>query len=305
MRQERWSYKDFDAFGRWYSVSRHRKTGRPAAATTLRTKQVHVAAVANMIGAPDEVFLGTSLGSRSEIVFLLDRLATKMTPGAMRQAVYALRSYGDYAVAQGWVKQHEVRTGDVPPRNPQPAIVCYSVEEMETFIASARGKGLRWWAFLCFMADTGRRVDEVLRLRWDWFRLDSTPPYIELPETKNGKPQYVPLPSRLYLQVFTPENIERLKAERRTGNRRWNRDPEEHPFPWAYTTVYNIFARFCVQAGLPNRGFHNFRHSVITHRLAAGMPLQAVSALAGHSSTAITDRRYNHTDALSFAHLLN
>lgn len=304
--KKHWSYKDFQDFGRWYSWHRRQETGRPASPNTLRTKQVHVAAAANTLAAPDEMFLGTSLGERSRVVFLMDKVASRMTPGAMRQHVYALSNYGDYAVAQGWIPKHEVRPADVPSRNPDKAIVCYSEEEMEQFVEASRGRGLRWWAFMCFLTDTGRRVGETLGLRWEWFRLDGDIPYIELPTTKNGQAQYVPMPRRLRTEVFTPGNISRLKGESREGQRNdWNRPVAEHPFPWSYGTARARFEYLCRVTGLPNRGFHNFRHTVITNRLARGMPLQAVSALAGHSSTAITDRRYNHTNALTFAHLID
>jgi integrase len=65
--------------------------------------------------------------------------------------------------------------------------------------------------------------------------------------------------------------------------------------------VESRFSRFAERAGLPDRGFHCFRHTVITERLARGVPLQAVSRLAGHSSVAVTDSRYNHADALAYS----
>lgn len=84
----------------------------------------------------------------------------------------------------------------------------------------------------------------------------------------------------------------------------YSRDIEQHPFPWKYGTLHGRFARFCDRTGLPNRGFHCFRHTVITERLARGVPMHAVSRLAGHSSVAVTDARYNHADALSYAHYI-
>lgn len=303
----RLGYRDFDGFGRWYNNRRYRKAGRAASPHTLRTKQVHLAAAANLLGLQGEEFLGDALSSRDNVVFLMGLIDARMTPGAARQAVYALRSFGEYAEAMRWCSRAEVVDSDIPPRNPDKPISVYSPSEMETFVTAARGVDLHWWVLMAFLTHTGRRVGESLDLRWEWLRSDAKHPYFELPGTKNGENQYVPLDKFLREEVFTPTNIARMKArERFQGRRReGGKSCREYVFPWPYSTVHGRFARFCERSGLPNRGFHNFRHTVITTRLADGMPLQAVSALAGHSSSAITDRRYNHTTALSFAHLLD
>src|SRR3546814_17476037 len=81
-------FKDFDAFGRWYTERRRRSTGRSASPNTLRTKQVHLARICNEMGYQEGVFLCHALCDRREVVFILDRLAAKMPPGAMRVAVY-------------------------------------------------------------------------------------------------------------------------------------------------------------------------------------------------------------------------
>lgn len=299
--QKPFGYKDFDAFGRWYSTHRLRTTGRPASPATIKTKQTHIARLCNL---DEGVFRGATLCDRSQVVFLLDRIAAQMSPGAARVAVYALMDYGAFLEAQGTLERGSVALSkaDVPPKNPQPAISVYSAEEMETFVSAARGVDVRWWAFMTYLVDTGRRVGETLGLRWAYFRLDESPAYVELPGTKNGDNQYVPLTRRLVEDVFTPENIEWMKqTPLRKGSSANVGDPKDQPFPWSYNVARARFGRFCKRAGLPDKGFHCFRHTVITERLARGVPIQAVAALAGHRSVATTDQRYNHTTALSYA----
>ncbi|MDQ1449885.1 MAG: integrase [Actinomycetota bacterium] len=146
-----------------------------------------------------------------------------------------------------------------------------------------------------------RRVGEVLSLRWEWLHLDGETPYFELPYTKNRRQAFVPLSNRLRTEVYVPSVMHRLQHVNET-NRQRNKSQAEYVFPWTYQTVYDRFDDFCERAGLPNRGFHCFRHTKATEMLARGVPIQAVSALLGHSSIATTDRRYNHCDALTFAH---
>jgi integrase len=294
-------YRDFDDFGRWYTERRRRTTGRPASAVTCRNKQQRVAyAQEHFSGEPWEL-----LGHRPSWEHFLDAQAARMTPGSLRTLVYAMRDYGDFLVATGQLEAHVVRPEDVPPQNPMPAIDVYTEAEMDRLLEGSWAKGQRWGAFINTLGHTGRRVGEVLSFRWDWLRLNEQPAHILLPETKTGEPQYVPLNTVLREEVFTPHLIRRLKEERREGRRAWHRSPQDYPFPWSYSTVHGMFDRYCDNLGVENRGFHNFRHTVITGRLAAGMPIQAVAALAGHSSVQTTDIRYNHTNALTYASLLD
>jgi integrase len=56
--------------------------------------------------------------------------------------------------------------------------------------------------------------------------------------------------------------------------------------------------------GVPDRGFHNFRHTRAPALLAKGVPIHAVSSLIGHASVSTTDRIYNHANALAHAQWL-
>ena len=297
-------YDDFQEFRDWYRMQRRRRSGRTASEHTLRTKSVYLARTARETGAESPEVLANLLTQPVVAGRLLRHFEEAITPGAARVAVYALLNFAEYAVDQGWlssVNDSCITREDVPPRNPKAPISVYSEVEMEAFVRAARGVDLRWWALITFLVDTGRRIGETLSIEWDWVRLDADPAYVELPDTKNGEPQYVPLTRRLRDEVFTPANIEWMKSHEKAGHMAFRRDVSRHPFPWNYSTVKGRFERFCERTGLPDRGFHCFRHTVITERLARGVPLQAVSKLAGHSSVAVTAARYDHTDALTFS----
>lgn len=297
-------YDDFQDFRDWYRLHRRRKTGRLASEHTLRSKSIHLVRVARDLDCEGEEFLANLLRDPMVAGRLLRQQEDHMTPGAARVAVYALLSFAEYAVERGWYESVDdcaINHQDVPARNPKPPIVVYSQEEMEAFVAAARGVDVRWWALITFLVDSGRRIGETLDIEWEWLRLDADPAYVEFPHTKNGEPQYVPLTKRLRDEVFTPENISWMKSHERSGRNAFRRPVDKHPFPWSYGTAKGRFERFCERTGLPDRGFHCFRHTVITERLARGVPLQAVSRLAGHSSVAVTDDRYNHTDALAYS----
>jgi integrase len=289
-------------FLRWYSARRHRTTGAPARPLTLKAKRTHLQAALRDSGCQSMESLALLLSDRGAVELLLDRLAMRMSPGAMRPSVDVLKQFAEFARIKGWVTESCVLTkADMPPKNPQKPITIYTADETTAFVQYARGRGLRWWALVATLADTGRRIGELLSFRWEWFHLDESPAYVELPVTKNGTAQYVPLPRRLREEVFTVENVIRLKrAENSDSGRPFHRPPAEYPFPWGYPTVLARWNRFCEMTGLPNRTLHGWRHTVITRRIAAGVPIQAVASLAGHASPQITLSRYSHASSLDY-----
>ena len=293
---------DFGDFAAWYSARQRRLKGKTPAPATIRTKRVHLGTCSRIVRAETPEMLSTVLSSRSQVEHLLDELAVRMTPGSMQPPCYALLDFCQYATHKGWMESPAIYRSDVPAKDPAKPITIYTDAELELFTTAARGADLRWWALLCFLADTGRRIGEALQLRWEWLKLDGDVPYFELPHQKNGNPQYIPLGTRLREEVFTPENIIRLKEKARSTTKE---DPAVLVFPYSYSSVHGRLERFCEKTGLPNRGLHNFRHTRITNWLIKGVPLQAASALAGHANPGITGQRYNHAHAMSYKEYLD
>lgn len=295
---------DFSDFKRWYTQRRRRTTGKAPSKYTLRYKDVYLRKAARESGCHSEADVANLLTDPIGTGRLLETWEENMTPGGARVAVYTLLSFVDYAVDRGMITSVTdacVTRDDLPQKNPRPPITCYSQAEMETFVSAAKGTDPRFWALLAYLVDTGRRIGETLDIEFDHLRLLADVPHVELPATKSGEPQYVPLSKRLRTSVFVPETLEWFRAHPVKGGRMGgHRDHHRYLFPWSYNAVKGRFSRFCERTGLPDRGFHNFRHTVITDRLTRGVPIHAVAKLAGHSSPTVTAARYDHTDALHF-----
>lgn len=256
-------------------------------------------AVASLAGAADPDELCAVIQDRDRCEQLVADLMERCVPGTVRGYLYALLSFGRYAKAKGLVPFVALFKSDLPAPSAGRYVQTYSRQEIELLISAAR-TDLRWWALLATVADTGRRIGEVLDMQWEHFHLDLQPPHVELPLTKSRKPQYMLLTKRLVEDVFTPDHIGQLWHEKRTGRRRFERDPKVYPFPMTYSSAMKRLETHCSRLGLPYRGFHNFRHAKITERIKAGVPMQAVSALAGHSSPSVTARYYDQSVALHY-----
>jgi integrase/recombinase XerD len=246
--------------------------------------------------------LGRLTGDRGAMLSLIDRMYANLAPGTVRTNLVALRHFGEYAVAKGWATSVAIEASDGPSAVQQRPITVYSAAEIELLLSVARARDLRYWMFLATIADTGRRVGEVLGLKWDDLRLESETPHFDLPTSKTKRQQYVPLGRRLREDVFAASNIERLK---RKGNPKLKRSIAEYPFPYCYQTVTQRLRTVCDIANVQDRGYHCFRHSYATHALARGVPLQAVSSLLGHSALSTTDRLYHHATSLDYARFVD
>lgn len=290
---------DIDDFLTWHTARTKRRTGQAPAASTLRSTKTRLRIAMRAAGVDELSVLPDTLTNEAKCEALFDKLSLTNSSGSLRLVYESLKSFSDYARAQGWMI--EPLAVAPPSKNLQPPIVVYRAAEVERLVEAARGRSLRWFIFLATVAHTGRRVGEVLALEWDWLHLDSDVPHFELPHTKNKRQHYVPLDVFLQAECFTPANVACLKTDQGS---RFARDPAAVPFPWSYSCADKMFRRHCAKVGVECRGFHRFRHTLATDMITRGVPLQAVSALLGHSNIGTTDRLYNHARTLDYAHFL-
>lgn len=288
-------------FMRWYDARVTRRMGYAPAAETLRAKRARLSSCLAITGCPTVERLASLLTDRGAAETVLDRMHARYAPVYVQGLVRTLLDVADFGRAMGWQDYCALRQQDVPTKLPRRSIEVYSESEVELIVSAARGQGLRWYALMATLADTGRRISEVLSLEWNRLHLDDPVPFFDLPTTKNKQQQYVPLSRRLREDVFTAENIATL----RIPERRFGRDTGQHPFPWSYGAVQDRFERYCRTVGVPHRGLHNLRHAMCTHLLARGAPIHAVQHLAGHSSVSTTERLYSHVTSLDFAEYLD
>lgn len=296
--------QELDGLLTWLSRRRSRYTGRAIAESTAMSKRSRLRTCCTAAGVSSLEGLAAYLQNRDLVEELLDKLHEGRTNGGVIAYVAALFDLAAYAEHKQWVPGPSALVkADYPAPNPQKPITVYTQDEVDLMLSAARGRSLRFWAMLTTIAETGRRVGEVLGLRWEWLHLATEVPHFALPTSKNGKQQYVPLTKVLREQVYTPEHIALLKADTdRPGNKQFTRSVDEFPFPYTYQGALQVLRHHCEQLGVECRAFHNFRHTKATDLLTKGVPIQAVAALLGHASVQTTDRIYNHATALSFAH---
>lgn len=124
---------------------------------------------------------------------------------------------------------------------------------------------------------TGCRLGEIQTLKWAYI----TPNGMELPDSKTGARRIpLPQPARDILAHLprTPGNPYVIEGKL----------PDSH-----ITDLQHPWRRIRDQAGLPNVRIHDLRHTYASNAVSAGMPIQMVGRLLGHTQIQTT-MRYAH-----------
>ncbi|NTV28734.1 MAG: site-specific integrase [Candidatus Omnitrophica bacterium] len=127
--------------------------------------------------------------------------------------------------------------------------------------------------------NTGMRKSEIFNLRWD--DVDFNLRMIQLLKTKNNKIRNIPMNESVYY------TLKALKEQ----------SEDEQVFPGrngpAITYVTKSFATALRKSGIINFRFHDLRHTFASQLVMAGVDLNTVRELLGHSELTMT-LRYAH-----------
>ncbi|HBG49942.1 MAG TPA: hypothetical protein DDW90_10675 [Cyanobacteria bacterium UBA9971] len=122
------------------------------------------------------------------------------------------------------------------------------------------------------------RKSEILDLQWSC--VDFTQKYIDVLQTKSGKPRQIPMSERLYNTLNEQKRInEYVFINPITKNRHGN--------------INDIFPDFLKKAEVKNFRFHDLRHTAATRMVEKGADLVVVKDILGHADINIT-MRYAH-----------
>jgi integrase len=233
------------------------------------------------------------------------KLKDGLSPKTVRYIRGTLRTALNQAVRWGLVARNAAALVD-GPRVPAHEIQPFSPDEARTFLAAAKGHRLE--ALYSVAMTLGLRQGEALGLRWrdvdlqmgylrvarQLQRFDGVFQLVE-PKTARSRRTIVMPPT--ITRVITEHRI-RQDAEREAAGPRW-KDwglvfTRSDGQPLDGTVVTHQFHRFLEQAGLPQRRFHDLRHSCATLLLAQGVSPRVVMEILGHSQIALTMNTYTH-----------
>ena len=218
----------------------------------------------------------------------LSRFRSQWKDGAIsgRKKLERLRAVGRFFVDRGWwtenlaLKLKRPKAKDVPTmpytRDEVTALLAACEQYTDWHGETGQENALRLRAAILFWRYSGLRLSDAASCPVD--RLAGN--RLFLYTQKTGVPVYIPLP---------PFVVEALAACPRRSERYWfwtgAGSKQTLAGNWRRT-----FRRLCEIAGVQGGHPHRFRDTLAVELLLAGMPIERVSILLGHSSVKITER---------------
>ena len=144
------------------------------------------------------------------------------------------------------------------------------------------------------LAYTGMRFEEILGLRWEDFSDDFISvqravvhPKRHLPEIKSTKTK-----SSERIIPFFPEVKAVLSPAGKTGFLLHQPDDPTGEKPMTYSVARRVFEKIRKTFNIKNFSAHDFRDTCATEWREAGIPLDVIARMLGHSKTDITEKKY-------------
>lgn len=218
-----------------------------------------------------------------------------------------------YAMNDGAVKTNPAKLV-VLPREPhtKPKVKYFSLEEQQRILSQLEDTPLD--RCIRVLLGTGLRISELLGLTWDNFTGDTLrvekqliPPLSDHKKTQDEQTLFSPPKSKASIRdiPITATVSEALKSQKihNASQRlyygpRWNPhqlifpNKKGHPYSYRYVSL-KISTRF-KEIGVPPLTAHALRHTYATRLIEAGVALDVIQRLLGHSNCVVTSNIYTH-----------
>lgn len=206
------------------------------------------------------------------------RNSWEFAPITQQKNLEYLRGFCKFCVLSGWLDTNPATPIKGPKVHHVPTLP-FSKIEIEKLLTTSKkvNDGVRLRALILLMRYTGFRISDAIKLK----RTDVKKGRVFVYQAKTGNPVHVPVP---------PLVLKALKDVKNDGEF----------FFWSGTSALMTgievmrrkFYDLCQLAGVVNGHFHRLRDTLAVELLVAGVPIDQVSVLLGHSSVRITEKHY-------------
>lgn len=227
----------------------------------------------------------------------------KRAPKTVRNVYRVLSSILSGAVNDGTIDRNPIlRLGSVlpsvAPERPKPK--AWTIAELVAILDAARDHDAEHYPLYLQLAKTGQRTGEALGTRWADVDFEHEALTVERAWVRR---KITSTKGRAYRTVSLCHDIARahppldevLRQARRGASSVWVHPSASGTMPLDPDNLrqrhwYAVVER----AGVPNYGFHGFRHTFATEMMLRGVPMYRVSRMLGHSSVSTTADIYGH-----------
>lgn len=205
------------------------------------------------------------------------RAAWRVAPRTALKRLERVKCFFRFAVESGWIAQSPA----TPLKAPEPKETQkrpFEPAEVDAILAECARRSDELLAFALLLRHSGLRIGDAAWLSIERLKGDELFLYTQ----KSGTHVYVPLPPFLVnmLRDIKPKHGRYFFAG-------VSLRAETVPELWRQK-LSRVFKSVGIEDGHP----HRFRHTFAIELLKAGVPMEEVSILLGHSSIRITERHY-------------
>ncbi len=234
--------------------------------------------------------------------------AQGLSPKTIKNIHGVLHRALDQAVMLGYLKQHPC-VGVMLPRVERADIKPLMDEQIDTFLGAIEGN--EYEQLFTITMYTGMRQAEAMGLQWSCVDFKGGTIYIDkqllhekkkdgvykFAPPKNDKPRRItPAPSvmKMLEAVRLRQKEDKLKAGAAWQNEMDLVFTDALGGHYAHATVYHTFKRIAAAIGLPDRRFHDLRHTYAVLAIQSGVDIKTVQENLGHHTAAFTLDQYGH-----------
>jgi len=233
--------------------------------------------------------------------WLADR-AQVLSTRSLREVRSVLKRAITRAQARDKVKRNVVLLCDIPQGHGGRPSKSLTLDQAEALLAAADGTSLH--AYIVVSLLTGARTEELRPLTWQHVDLDADRPFIMVwhsvragGETKTRKSRRtLALPQRC-VDALREHYNQQARIRQQAGSRWQDNDlvfPSRVGTPADASHIRRSFRKVTEAAGLNPADWtpRELRHSFVSLLSDAGVPIERISLLVGHSGTTTTETIY-------------
>jgi integrase len=246
----------------------------------LNTKKQRIGVIVAKIGKETPlvaVTRATIEGYQAERLSSLSRRNTPMKPATVNRELAAFKHMLTKAVEWGMLEKNAAKGVTLSKENNR-RLRYLTPDEYQALLEACPASTIR--QILIVAVNTGMRIGEVLKLRWEYVKLREC--RIEITVQKNGEFSTVPLSAAVVEALSSiPRRVDSVYVFP-------GKDPDK---PLYYPR--RQFEKALAAAGLADVTFHTLRHTAASHMVMAGVDLATVQEIMRHKTIAMT-LRYAH-----------
>jgi len=217
------------------------------------------------------------------------RLKTVSIATVDRELCKARKMFG-VALSKKWIFDHPFKTEagkqliQVAAEKGAVEHVLSDAEEQRLFEALQTADRRHTIPVFIAALETGARWSSLVEfLKWKHVNFKAEEVTITTYKDKNMKQWEISVSIRLKAELL------KLKLQRNTD------DPEEPVFASASVNLRKVWEAVRKEAGIPTVRFHDLRHTFATRMADAGMEMQELAKILGHTDISMTYRYYHLT----------